>query len=232
VNDLELDERLRTDAARWNAARPPGPDLAEAIERLSPDAPPRRRTWRRPALAVAAAAVAVSAIAIAVEQIRPGNTNSANGKPLVTCGVVPTSNGPYASRVVLTLSAPSSAISGETIHPQLTIRAAGHRDVRGIDVGQPAAVYITRHSEIVGRYSGLVRDTGLGMTVTKEPTAIPAASLLLSGCPQREIDLAHPDASRQPLPPGRYQLVATLVSESRGHQWQLASEPSSITITN
>ena len=233
MNDLELDERLRTDAARWNAVRPAGPELARAIERLSTDVTPRPRSWRRHTLAVAAAALLVSAIAIAVDQLRPGETKTASSKPLITCGHAPTSDGPYASRVVLRLRAPASAISGHTIHPQLSIRAAGSLAVR-LDVGQPAAVYITQHGEIVGRYNGAVAGTGLGMIVTREPTPIPVVSVLLSGCPHGKTDyMLHPDATRQPLPPGHYQLVATLDGdEGVGHQWQLVSEPRNITITN
>lgn len=231
MNDLELEERLRTDAERWNATRRTGRDLAQAMQRLTADAGLRPRSRYRPTLAVAAVVLVVSAVATAAALIGSGTTNTANTGALPTCGHAPTSFGRYASRVVATVSAPPSAASGSTIHPDLSIRALGDQPVR-LDTGQPAPVYITQHGEVVGRYGGLVGGTGLGMTLTSKPTAIPVASLLLSGCSRGPIDFAHPDASRQPLPPGRYQIVATLAGGRHNHEWQIASTPSDITITN
>jgi hypothetical protein len=233
VKGTEVEDRLCQDAAYWNASRKPQPDLTAALQRVRDrTAPTRTGPRQRVTILSAAATVLVVAGIIGAVQLSHSQTGtSAAGDgthALPACGRVPTSNGKVASRLMLTVQAPASGVAGTTIHPRVKV-AARTGTVGGFDAGLPADVYIAQHRRIVGRYAGAIGGTGFGTTVTTQPVRIDALPLLLSGCPGGDIDYAHPDASRQPLPAGEYQIVATLASEGRQH-WLLVSASATITI--
>ncbi len=139
------------------------------------------------------------------------------------------SGGAVSSRLALTATAPATGKSGATIKITSTIHAAA-RSVTGLDVGAPADTLILDQGYVVGRYRGAIAGTGFGGTISRRSKTVPALSLLLSGCPSGTIDLAHPDASRRPLPLGRYQIVAVLHSEGHQAACQLVSAPTTIRI--
>jgi hypothetical protein len=155
--------------------------------------------------------------------------------PIVTCGLPLTSSGPDAARVVLTLTAPTQARSGSTVTPTATFTVTGDGEIAGL-LGQPVNVVIVRNGLIVGAYTGASGGTGVAVgnaASSNGGQAIPVAPVLLSGCPATRIDYGHPNATRHPLPPGDYQLVAILEADGYGVPTSLiVSAPRSIRVTN
>jgi hypothetical protein len=151
-------------------------------------------------------------------------TACTTGPSLTTCGDAPRSSGPAATIAILTLTAPPSGRSGGTIQPQATLTVSSP-----VEVGLPVFVDIVRNGKAVGAYRGEVG--GTGPTARPGPAAsVNTAPLLLRGCP-RTLDLQEPDATRQPLPGGSYQLVAEMEAGSHGESPSLiASAPLSFRI--
>jgi hypothetical protein len=149
---------------------------------------------------------------------------------LPTCGRVPVSAGPFASRLRVILHAPAQARSGSTIHMTMGLR---HTPMAPNIIDLPQSpnrlepVVVVQNGYIVGKYRGGIAGNGwpLGSSIAH----LPVRPLLLSGCPSGPIDYANPDASRHPLPPGHYQLVGEFLIDK--HTF-LASDTLPITVTN
>lgn len=132
----------------------------------------------------------------------------------------------------MTLTAQPQARSDSTITPSATVTVIGAGPLAGM-MQQPVLVFIVRNGSIVGTYAGAIGGTGVGFAADAAPStgfAIPVAPVLLSGCPAAPIDFAHPDATRRPLPPGDYQLVARLECDGAAPS-VISSDPVGITIT-
>ncbi|HEV7191718.1 MAG TPA: hypothetical protein VGN35_00830 [Jatrophihabitantaceae bacterium] len=130
----------------------------------------------------------------------------------------PTSSARDDGRIVLTLLAPSRAVSGSTITSTATIKVAGSSRVVD-DLGQPVDVYIVRGGKVVGAYHGMVAGTGVIVGPDARSgtgQSVPVTPVVLSGCPSGPIDYARPDATRHPLPPGLYELIAAMEDSPPG----------------
>jgi hypothetical protein len=224
----EIDERLSRDARRWQATRPAGPGLDDCLRALSGTGAQPGRRWRLAAVAAAAVMVLlVVAVAVALRsraEHPSGPTGSRSS--LRTCGKVPVPKGAVSRQAVLTISAPLQGRAGTSVEVTATVRAVG-RAADGVDVGAPADVVIVKNGAVVGRYLGGIGGTGFLIASAAKP--VPALAALLSGCPSGTIDISRPDASRRPLPPGRYQLVATLDPDG-GDSFRIVSNVWPITI--
>lgn len=126
---------------------------------------------------------------------------------LPTCGRVPVSNGPNAKTIAATLRAPTSARAGTKIKATIVLTAKD-KPV-GFDSGLPAELLIANGRRVVGRYEGFIAGTGVGTNLEPGRTVTYPVDGLLSGCPH-DLKVAKPDATRRPLPPGIYQLVAVM----------------------
>lgn len=115
----------------------------------------------------------------------------------------------------------------------VTIRVTGADAPTAL--GEPAFVVIVRDGKVVGRYLGAVAGAGLAIRAEARSArgqAVETAPLLLSGCPVGEMDFVRPDATRQPLPAGEYQLIASMDGFEYGQPLSvLATAPISIRIT-
>jgi hypothetical protein len=232
--DDRLHERLVADAHHWRAARSEELDLDAAIARLeSPRVGwthrPARRTPMLASLAVVlAAAVGIGIFAAVRRSPLPSRAGPAN---LVTCGDAPGTTGHYPRGVTLRVIAPHTAKSATTIRPELELVSQHGRPRLIADAGSDIESYILSGGHIVGRYSGSIGGTGLGIRLGQTPIRLHTIPLLLSGCPTGAIDSAHPDANRVPLPPGRYQIVASLQSDKTG-AWTMTTPPTAIQVVS
>jgi len=159
---------------------------------------------------------------------------------LPTCGTVPVSDGAARSVVAASLSGPAKAQSGSTVSMTVELRSLTGK-VEPFVTGQPFDLLITRGADVVGRYEGAVAGTGLELAVPAAGALAVGhpvdgshddfAAVLLSGCPAG-VDMAKPDATRRPLPPGGYQLVAVLEDDTTsGDEAHLVSAPYPLTVT-
>lgn len=228
TND-RLEQRLIADAQRWRAARSDDVDLHAVIARL--DRPRAGRALRLPprtALIVSVAAVFAVALGIGVfAVVRPSALRPGIGPAnLPTCGDAPATSGQYPAGVTLRLIAPRTAVSGTTIHPVLELLSQNGRSRVIPDAGSDPEPSILYRGHVVGQYNGAIGGTGLGVRLGAKPVRLPTSPLLLSGCPAGATNPAHPDANRTPLPPGRYQLVASLQSDTSGSgKWTMTTPP-------
>lgn len=188
---------------------------------------------------VSLGSVLASAVALTGTAHAPGRnslkvtddpTRSAAPTSLPTCGRVPMSTGPSKDSLELRVQGPGTAPSGTTVMLEvvMTARIAGPVDYF---TGSPPAVLVAVGDQVVGRYDGAVGGVGRAGHLTPGQAATFPASVLLSGC-SRHPDPAHPDASREPLPPGQYQLVAVMEDgNGQGNIGSLVSEPLPVVIT-
>lgn len=231
MGEDEVDRRLRADGRSWATATRDEPSLDAALARLRRGAHHGSGRWRtRTAILATAAAVAAVIAAVTVTTLANSGAPATRPGELPTCGTPPVSSGRYADAIAMTLTAPASAVAGATIHPFVHLRARTDHPVAVADAGLPILSVIVYNGQVVGRYSGAIGGTGWGARVGHRPIRVPTAPLLLSGCPHGSVDPRHPDANRDPLPPGRYQLVATLESDREG-EWSLTTPPVPITVT-
>lgn len=163
-----------------------------------------------------------------------GGSHTGHSPTLGTCGVPPKASGPDAGHIALTLVSPARAASGSTIMPTATIKVAGSDRVLG-NLGQPVDVDIVLDGKVVGTYRGMVAGTGVVVRPDARSGAgqsISVTPVLLSGCPSSHIDYAAPDATRHPLPPGLYELIAFMEDSQPGAPGGgLVSAPVPLTIT-
>jgi hypothetical protein len=143
-----------------------------------------------------------------------------------TCGPQPTSTARLSGDYTVKLSAPARARTGSIIHPAIEL-AGTPRAGTVTELDSPARVVIVGNHMIIGAYRGAVGGTGISYTGSA-PLDVLTLPLLLSGCPTSHPDAAHPDASRRPLTPGHYQLVAIV---SVPPNQVLASAPADLTVT-
>lgn len=187
-----------------------------------------------PRAAISAAAVVVVlavGVALAVNWTSTGSASAAgNPAALPSCGSMPVSNGPHARSVRATLTAPSTGRSGSRVTAQIELSSTTGAAV-SLQTGQPSDLLIIYSGKVVGRYSGATLGTGAYVTVGPQTKVFPAG-VLLSGCAHKA-DPARPDVGRRPLPPGHYQLVATMedLAVGFGADAVLATQPVAITVT-
>jgi hypothetical protein len=145
------------------------------------------------------------------------------------------STGPASDLVTVRLSAPTSARAGETItvRPTLDVQRAGPRII-----SQPATsrILVTKDGAVVG--STPQGQAGQGIPVilstgAARPAQAVPTQVTLTGCS------AGSGGPGDPLPPGRYGLVAVLsygqdplqgAADGSGRAFQLVSEPSVLTV--
>lgn len=233
TND-RLDQRIVADARHWRETRTDDLDLTAAIARL--DRPRSRRPLVRPrgtALLVSVAAVFAIALGIGLFTVaRPAALRAGVGPAsLPTCGAAPATSGQFPAGVTLRLIAPRTAVAGTTIYLQLELRSQNGRTRVIPDASSDIESYVLYAGHIVGQYTGAVGGTGLGIRLRAKPIRLPASALLLSGCPAAPGSHAHPEANRTPLPPGRYQLVASLQSDAIGN-WMMTTPAVPLLVTS
>lgn len=186
----------------------------------------------RAAISAAAATVVLAVgVVLAVNWTSSGSASAAgNPATLHACGAVPVSNGAHARSVRATLTAPTTARSGTRIAAQIVLSSTTGASVQ-LQTGQPSDLLIIYSGKIVGRYSGSTLGTGAYVTVGPQTKSFPAG-VLLSGCASK-VDPARADVGRRPLPPGHYQLVATMEDLAAGFSSEavLATQPVDITVT-
>ena len=90
---------------------------------------------------------------------------------------------------------------------------------------------IVRDGRVVGQYEGGYADDATVATVSAGHVATTTVSGLLSGCPRGTVDPAAPDLTRQPLPPGAYQVVVVLPDVSRKPYGSLVTTPMPVQVT-
>jgi hypothetical protein len=171
----------------------------------------RLRGW----VGVAAVVVTVAAISagglLIYQSASPRHTASGG---LPTCGSAPTPRGNDAGKIELTLRAPASATRGTTIQVAREVHSLTGKAEYVVGENESAAgIVIVQDGKVVGKYRGGVAGFEVGISAPpRGVAALPAARVLLSGCPTGPVDDAHPDASRKPLPPGHYELVGTFAN--------------------
>jgi hypothetical protein len=193
----------------------------------------RRRRRRR----LGATAVTVLALYGAGSAVVPGHdlprvTAGLVQTGMLTCGSVPVSTGPKAKRMTASLQAPSSGQAGLRVDLQMTFSSTDGRRVF-VDTGSPLTL-IVRDGYVIGKYP----DDG-GMAAIAYGAAAPGGiplptNVVLSGCPHGRTDPMHPDHSRNPLPPGRYDLVAVIRETDgtkTGRPSVIVSAPTTIEVT-
>lgn len=155
----------------------------------------------------------------------------ADGEQLATCGLLPEGKELPGGEASFALEAPSSGVSGDTV--TYSLRLVGVEDAAGVEVvGSSPDVLITRQGQVVGR-----SPEGLGTAMAfrysldeRESDFSPTEDLLLSGCPDEDVDPTAPQSSRAPLPEGEYDLTAVVRdAESSG---VYLSETRRITVTS
>lgn len=194
-----------------------------------------RRRRRRARLGATGAAVVVLYAAGSV--VVPGHNLASVATGLVqtgmlTCGSVPVSTGPKARRMTATLQGPPSGQAGLSVDLQMAFTSTDGQRV-SVSTGSPATL-VVRDGYIIGKYpdNGGMASSAYG-AVAPGGGAIPA-NVVLSGCPHGPLDLMHPDHSRSPLPPGRYDLVAVIQEvpgTTTGEPSVIVSAPTSIDVT-
>lgn len=192
-----------------------------------------RRPGRWPAaLAVAGVIVLLTVGVVIAVNLPSTGSASATGNPatLPSCGSMPISNGAHARSVRATLTAPTKGKSGSRVIGEIELSSTTGAAVP-LQTGQPSDLLIIYSGKVVGRYSGSTLGTGAYVTVGPQTKAFPAG-VLLSGCASKT-DPARPDIGRRPLPPGHYQLVATMEDIAAGYSPEavLATQPVEITVT-
>lgn len=163
----------------------------------------------------------------------------ASGAGLSTCGAVPQSDGPLASKVGVVIIAPAAAASGSTLTAAVQVRSktAATVPVQSVSI---VNLLITEGGNIVGRTLGASAGTGAGFDVTPTSSAQLSAQVVLAGCGDYtlgeslpDVTMPPPDATRSPLPPGAYTLYAVVEDDTFGEEnpRNLVSAPFTITIT-
>ena len=156
---------------------------------------------------------------------------SGGGSGLRTCGSAPSTSPETPTSLVLTVSAPRSAAAGTLIYPKITIHVRGTASTRAYGFGGGPVTYVVKDGQIVGKFAGFIAGTGMGLEIGNRPVELSGGAVLLSGCARDAVEPVDADATRKPLPPGTYQLVASInLMKNRG-QAVLASRPVPIIVT-
>lgn len=225
MNDSEIEALLHEDGMSWRIAREAGPRLDEAIASiasgpaiaLAGQRGGRRHRWVAP-LATAAAVVVIAGLTVGLAQgIHKHGTTSGSPSPLSSCGVIPVSNGPHARSVELTLTAPTAGRSGTLIKAMVSLRNLSGESVE-VDTTMPPDLLITRNGVVVGRYGSAVAGLATSIALMQGGATSVPATVELSGCAPSPSAIPDPNSVRSPLPPGEYQLVATIEDQTLGHQ--------------
>lgn len=125
---------------------------------------------------------------------------------LPTCGELPPAFSADAG-IKAQVYAPKSAASGSKVKVRIRLSTASPRRL----IVHHNMMRIVRHGQVVGAYGGAsTADLRLVQVGPNQPATVTQPVRLL-GCPKDEkVDPAHPNASRSPLPAGRYALVAVI----------------------
>jgi hypothetical protein len=159
--------------------------------------------------------------------------------PPSTCGTVPVSNGPLASKATVQIDGPSTAPSGSTFGAQVRIRSTSTSMV-AVESVSIVNLLITQNGRIVGRTLGASAGTGASFDATPTSVAQLTADVILSDCgnytPDESLpDLRTqiPDATRTPLPAGQYTMYAVVEDDTFGEEnpRSLVSAPFPLQIT-
>jgi hypothetical protein len=162
-----------------------------------------------------------------------------SGPALPTCGVVPKSDGPLASRVGVQVIARSTAVSGSTFGAAIQIRSKTATTVP-VESVSIVNLLITQDGHIVGRQLGPSAGTGAGFVVTPSSYAQLTTEVAVAGCgdytpgeslPDATTD--SPDATRGPLPAGDYTIYAVVEDDTYGelNPRNLVSAPFALRVT-
>lgn len=153
---------------------------------------------------------------------------------LATCGQLTATTGALRDVVEVRLSGPHTLPTGADFAATVTVslRADAKQATVSLMTGAPVLPVIVRGTDIVGEYEGAVGGVGLSGTITRaHPYRFPKqATVSLRGCPHRPVDPVAPDATRRPLPPGRYTVYAYIDDES-SRDGEVRSEPFDLTVT-
>jgi len=195
-----------------------------------------RRRRRRAYLGISG--VATVAVLAAASVIVPGHNlpRFAAGVAqigMLTCGKPPLSTGPKAAQMTVALQAPASGQAGLRVDLQTVFGSRDGQPVT-VDTGYPET-YVVRDGYIIGKYPDDAGKADIAfLAVAPDGQSLPT-SIVLSGCPLGPTDPMRPDASRRPLPPGRYDLVSVVSELPRSgtdrHLSVIVSEPVSINVT-
>jgi hypothetical protein len=230
MNTEWLEKRLEDDARAWRRKRPRGPELGKVLARIDLIDNRTMRRRPRPSLLLTAAILLAAIVGTSLVAIDHGSATVEVGTASVaTCGSEPVSFGAYPRELAIKLIAPRTATAGTTIHPSLQVRSLDGLPHSVDDAAQPVESVVVYRGKVVGKYKGTLSGTGFAFHLSgHEMHSIPTNPLLLSGCTSGHVNSVHPNATRKPLPPGKYELEAALVADSGN--WQLVSPPESVTI--
>lgn len=173
----------------------------------------------------------VAVISVLVSVLISGCSDGGHVDGLRTCGTSPVTSSETPQNLVLTLAAPRSAPSGTWLHPTITIQVRGSSVPRAYGFAGAPVTDVVRGGHIVGAFSGDIAGTGIGLRIGNQPVRMDGGAVLLSGCAANPVEFTNPDATRKPLPPGKYQLVASIHLDKNRGRAVLASQPVDITIT-
>ena len=196
---------------------------------------PRRSPQVRRRAVVLAAAGSVVVVAVAGYAIHDWTSTPVKtahtAAGLATCGTAPTATSTDRVDLEFALTAPARAATGTLITVGATVRNLTGRQLEIAGFGGAQDLVITQDGKIVGKYAGASADTGVDAVMAPgEAATMPPGTLLLSGCPQGDTDDAHPNATRKPLPPGRYQIVGTFKEAPETGRQTYVSRPITIDV--
>jgi hypothetical protein len=206
---------------------------------------------RRGCAAIALAAVAVTGCRSAQHASTPvpqprsssaassGTALSSSGAALPTCGDIPQSDGPLASKVHVQIVARTTAVSGSMFSAAVQIRSntAATVPVESVSIVE---LLVTQDGHVVGRQLGPSAGTGAGFDVTPSSLAQMTTEVALSGCGNYSPGESLPDATmpnadttRKPLPAGEYTIYAVVEDDTYGelNPRKLVSAPFALQVT-
>ena len=151
---------------------------------------------------------------------------------MLTCGTTPVSTGPKAQRLTATLQGPASGQAELSVNLQMAFSSKGGQHVL-VNTGAPSTLVI-RDGYVTGKYPDGGAVAAIGYTAVAPDGTSLLANVVLSGCPHGPTDPMHPDHSRSPLLPGRYDLVS-VIKEIPGTTTEdlsiIVSAPTTIDVT-
>jgi hypothetical protein len=157
---------------------------------------------------------------------------------LSTCGTVPASDGPLASKVTVAIQGRAAAASGSTFNAAIQVRSTTGTIVH-VDTISVVDLLITKDGRVVGRTLGASAATGTTFDATPSSAPQLTTEVVLSGCGDYtpgeslpDTTVASPDASRAPLPAGTYTIYALVEDDSFGelNPRTLVSQPFTLQI--
>jgi hypothetical protein len=208
----------------------------ERLANLYEDIQQRLVTTRRIRMTVISTVTAVGAVTgIALFSSSSGRGRTAPVAPspdvLPTCGVIPHSNGPLATKAKAVIDGPRSVVSGETFDGRVLITTNENNIV--VDTSTAVTMLFVRNGTVVGRPQAGAAAAGLQLTVTRTAPGQVAARTIVAGCATDPIDPTDPERSRVPLPPGTYTMLAIVEDDTNGeiNHADLVSAPFMLLVT-